>query len=81
MSIHSQVAELIVSGKMTGLNALDEVRKLEDDIEQRGLFPAYAEALLIILGYSWENAGNAVGALIRATPEQRAQAYLEATKG
>ena len=52
-------------------------RLLEDEIERRDLNHAYDTALLSILGYTWDNAGNAVYSLIRATPEQRAQAFLK----
>lgn len=56
----------------------DAARWLEDEIEQRGLQEAYCRALahqysgVLLRDYTW--------ALLRATPEQRARAFVEATK-
>ena len=68
MSIHEQVAALIASGKMTGLNALDEARKLEDEVDRRRLWLRYISRLIDIvneadwdrpeeyrLGYTFDN--------------------------
>jgi hypothetical protein len=62
---------------------------LEDEIERRGLIKPYirilVEDIAPILTYDeWENWGDenytALWSLVRATPEQRARAFLEAVK-
>lgn len=58
----------------------DEVaRQLEDEIERRGLQETYVEYLIarvIPTRSDWD--AHSAWALIRATPEQRARAFLEA---
>ena len=49
---------------------------LEDEIERRGLSADYVSAIIDIVRP--ESGGKLVWAVIRATPEQRARAFLEA---
>lgn len=60
------------------------VRELEDEIERRGLQIAYGTALMWAVGIAthteyWDdNLAEALFLVLRATPEQRARAFLEA---
>ena len=57
----------------------DDARDLENEIERRGLVAAYIHALVAIL--KAEHGGvMSSWYLIRATPEQRARAFLEVVK-
>lgn len=56
------------------------VRRLEDEIDRRMLWPLYTESLLRIAADLTQSKGI-YWALIRATPEQRARAFLAATEG
>jgi hypothetical protein len=53
-------------------------RGLEDDIEARGLQDAYTEALDALVNVGVTGWRNVRWAMLRATPEQRARAYLKA---
>lgn len=61
---------------------LADVRQLEDEIERRGLQEAYIQALDSFVtyerseGWQWFRWG-----ILRATPEQRARAFLKAIGG
>jgi hypothetical protein len=59
-------------------------RLLEDEIERRGKVSDYAGALAEMVGVGddfWYDAtGGDVWQIIRATPEQRARAFLEAVE-
>lgn len=62
--------------------------QLEDEIERRGLEREYTQALLTILADGSEAAADSTHItqmeaweLLRATPEQRAQAFLKAIEG
>lgn len=54
-------------------------RLLEDEIERRGLIHAYTNTLVSLLEYQAE-AGPLGWFVLRATPEQRAEAFLKVTK-
>lgn len=57
-------------------------RQLEDEIERRGLQDEYAYKLIIESSAYCEDRQTAFAwALLRATPEQRARAFLEAMRG
>ena len=66
----------------------DFVSLLEDEIERRDRSRDYVAALIHVLGvygdrewYDWDREwGHAVWDVIRAMPEQRARAFLEAIK-
>lgn len=60
-----------------------DVRELEDEIEQRGLWAEYTEALIKCVGVphpTWEpwSLEDVWNMIYRTTPEQRAQAFLMA---
>jgi len=57
-----------------------DVRLLEDEIERRGLWQQYIGVLLDILNSYDRPSMVDIWAIIRATPEQRARAFLEAVK-
>jgi hypothetical protein len=65
--------ELIIDAALMG-NSRDAAAWLEDEIERRGLDMPYVKHLQVIVGSSakWH--------LLRATPAQRAQAFLKATE-
>src|SRR5690349_2223157 len=82
------LAQDLVSGKERH-ERMQIAHMLEDEIERRGLQARYAMALVVIvLGESQKtllDIGRAPSdedlfALIRATPEHRARAFLEAMK-
>ncbi len=57
----------------------NSARLLEDEIERRGLQSTYIEALFTVLGcpgLGWEDDTAFLWSLIRATPEQKARAFL-----
>jgi hypothetical protein len=54
-------------------------RELEDEIERRGLEDRYVQVLGAVVNAN-PYTDNESWALIRATPEQRARAFLEAVK-
>ena len=75
-----QIRTLILTAQEGDLGA---ARMLEDEIERRGLWREYIEALGITglrtfnpPVYGWHDIATA----LRATPEQRARAFVEATK-
>lgn len=63
---------------------LTDARLLEDEIERRGLQAEYMHSLIYAMSIDpddtfWiDPSGTQVWALFRATPEQRARAFLEA---
>ena len=64
----------------------EAARLLEDEIERRGLWGVYLTALIKLLNihgdrtwFDWDREWvHAVAIMLRATPEQRARAFLEA---
>lgn len=81
MQFRKELAESIVNGKESHeLEA--EARLLEDEIERRSgdVLLLYVFHLSRIVGKGAGDAPAGLWRLIRATPQQRAQAYLEATK-
>ena len=59
----------------------EAARILEDEIERRGLQIEYAKAVMkLIYQQGFKNYAEPQWLLIRATPEQKARAFLEAIK-
>jgi hypothetical protein len=72
---YAEIARHIIEGALTDMPAMGAASFLEDEIERRGLDMQYVKHLQVIVGSSakWH--------LLRAAPEQRARAFLEAMKG
>jgi hypothetical protein len=77
------------SGEDWAQESLGGIRLLEDEIERRGLKELYITELFYLVGSDVEHAATHIWyadipdfwSLLRATPEQRARAFLEAMKG
>lgn len=74
-----------VDGALAG--SVASAHALEDEIERQGIGAAYARALSVIIGMAYldlESDSDAVDEelwrLLRATPAQRAQAYVKVTQ-
>jgi hypothetical protein len=81
---------VLPDGGVTGLpwfsGSCDAARELENEIEWRGLWKQYIFALIEVMepGVSVDDLVDAwrpMWLLLRATPEQRARAFLEAVRG
>lgn len=81
----AKVADDILKGTFDPPFALLAARGIEDEIERRGLWEQYADVLEHLTQQkrmTYRRADDDVRwRLIRATPEQRARAFLDATKG
>jgi len=73
-----RIASDIVNGVLTDLSAMGAASLLEGEIERRGLEETYADALLDLTGAVTGIEQYNFWLFIRATPEQRAQAFLKA---
>jgi hypothetical protein len=78
-------AEDILRGEFDKILVLVAVGALEIEIERRNLQFTYMQCLADVCGveldYTKAIAGMSMWVLLRATPEQRARAFLEAMKG
>lgn len=77
IGLRNELARDIISGAVVVRDT--EITMLEDEIERRGLEDDYIRALLAIV---IPDGGSVLAfwRILRATPEQRARAFLEATK-
>ncbi len=73
---YAEMARHVADGSLTGAEATDAARLLEDEIERRVLKYEYSNALVSIIGYQATD-GPLAWAILRATHEQRARAFLE----
>lgn len=69
--------ELVIDAALMG-NSKDAAHFLEDEIERRGLQDAYIDALVPDYHSFEAMTQGELFTLLRATPAQRAQAYLKA---
>ncbi len=74
----NDLAQRVIDGKEPH-EAGGVAEMLEDEIERRGLIYEYTNMLVTLIEY--QAIANPLGwAVLRATPEQRARAFLEAVK-